>query len=110
MYALVVSMYKKGDTSVVNNCRLISLSSNPCKVLESIIKDIKISHLSINKLIDDRQNGFLLSHFTASQLLQCCYDWNKSADDGKPTDVVHIDFSKACGSISHDKFAHKLES
>ena len=58
-----------------------------------------MSHLSSNKLIDDSQHGFLSSHSTASQLLECCYDWNKSADEGKPTDVVYNDFSKAFNSI-----------
>ena len=38
-------------------------------------------HLSSNKLIDDSQHGFLLSHSTAFQLLEHCYDWNKSADE-----------------------------
>ena len=37
-------------------------------------------------------------------------DWNKSADEGKPTDVVYMDFSKTCDSILYDKFAPKLKS
>ena len=49
-----------------------------------------MSHLSSNKLIDDSQHGFLPSYSTASQLLEWCYDWNKSADEGKPTDVFSI--------------------
>ena len=46
----------------------------------------------------------------ASQLLECCYDWNKSADEGKPTDVAYIEFSKAFYNILQNKFAHKLKS
>ena len=78
--------------------------------MESMIKDNMMSHLSSNKRIDDSQHGFLPSHSTTYQHLKCCYDWDKSADEGKPTDVVYIDFSKAFDGISHDKFAQKIKS
>ena len=69
-----------------------------------------MSYLSSNKLNDVSHHGFLLSHSMAYQLLECFHDWNKSADEGKPTDVVYIDFIKAFNSISLDKFAHELKS
>jgi hypothetical protein len=52
-------IYKKGAKSDPGNYRLVSLTSVPCKLLESIIKDKLIDHLLENSLIYDSQHGFM---------------------------------------------------
>ena len=47
----VVPIYRKGEKGDPGNYRPVSLTSIPCKILESIIKDALMAHLLENKLI-----------------------------------------------------------
>ena len=42
----VTPIFKKGDRSLPGNYRPVSLTSVPCKVLESLIRDQLVEHLS----------------------------------------------------------------
>ena len=55
--ANVIPIYKKGDRHLAENYRPVSLTSVPCKVMESIIKEKMVDHLEINNLLSDRQYG-----------------------------------------------------
>ncbi len=60
--ANVTPIFKKGIKGDPGNYRPVSLTSVPCKVLESIIKDMLMQHLIGNNLIKEkllRQNIFL---------------------------------------------------
>jgi ribonuclease P/MRP protein subunit RPP40 len=54
--------------------------------------------------------GFLPSHSTSSQLLECFSDWCCANDQRLPVDAIYIDFSKAFDSVSHSKLISKLRS
>ena len=53
--AHVSAVFKKGDRASPNNYRPISLTSILCKVLESLLRDVIINHLSNNKLFSTKQ-------------------------------------------------------
>jgi hypothetical protein len=57
--AKVVQIYKKGPKSDAGSYRPVSLTSVPCKILESIIKDSVMKHLEEEQLINDSQHGFM---------------------------------------------------
>jgi hypothetical protein len=57
--ATVVPIHKKGSKREAGNYRPVSLTSIPCKVLESVIKDRMMEHLISNSLIKDTQHGFM---------------------------------------------------
>jgi hypothetical protein len=57
--AKVVPIYKKGPKSDAGNYQPVSLTSVPCKILESIIKDAVMKHLEEEQLINDSQHGFM---------------------------------------------------
>jgi ribonuclease P/MRP protein subunit RPP40 len=78
--------------------------------MESIIKDNMLAHVIDNALLDKNQHGFLPSHSTSSQLLECYYDWCKAFDNGVDMDAFYIDFSKAFDTVSHSKLMCKLKS
>ena len=109
-HAIVVPVHKKGDASCVTNYRPISLTSTLGKIMESMLKDNMLTHLHDCKLIDVNQHGFLPSHSTATQLLECSFDWCHAANNKIPTDVLYLDFSKAFDVISHSKLIQKLQS
>ena len=54
----VVPLYKKGVKNHPSNDRPISLTSEVCKILESIILDAISKHLESNTLINGSQHGF----------------------------------------------------
>ena len=69
-----------------------------------------LEHLTVNNLLDPSQHGFLPSHSTSSQLLECSYDWLSANDIHLPVDAIYIDLSKAFDSVSHSKLICKLHS
>jgi hypothetical protein len=97
-HAIVVPIFKKGDASLTKNYRPISLTCTLCKIMEGMIKDNMLLHLQSNNLLDPSQHGFLPSHSTSSQLLECFSDWCCANDQRLPVDAIYIDFSKAFDS------------
>jgi hypothetical protein len=57
--ATVVPIHKKGSKREAGNYRPVYLTSIPCKVLESVIKDRMMEHLISNNLIKDTQHGLM---------------------------------------------------
>ena len=76
--------------------------------MESIVRDALLLQLNNNNLINPDQHGFLSSHSTGSQLLECVNDWTDAAERGCCTDVCYIDFSYAFYSVSLPKLVQKL--
>ena len=56
--ANVTPVYKNGQRNLPNNYRPISLTSQSCKVLESIIRDHIIVFLSDKNVLASQQHGF----------------------------------------------------
>ena len=54
--ANVTPIYKKGSKNKPENYRPISLTSIPCKIMESILKDGIINHLLRNRLLNSSQH------------------------------------------------------
>ena len=94
-YATVTPIYKKGNASLMQNYRPISLTCTLRKTMESIIRDNKLAHLVDNNPLDKNQHGFLPCHSATSQLIEYYYDWSCANDVGYLVDVVYIGFSKA---------------
>ena len=67
-----------------------------------------MKHLNSHKILSDAQNGFRQNHSCESQLLLTVNDFAKGLDDGKQTDAVSLDFSKAFDKVSHRHLFIKL--
>lgn len=107
--AVVVPVFKKGSTSDPSNYRPISLTCTAGKILEAIVKDNILSHMTANNLISPNQFGFLAKRSTTSQLLESVTSWCKSFSNGVQTDVIYMDFAKAFDSVLCSKLLVKLE-
>ena len=66
----ITPLFKKGKKSDPQNYRPISLTSLVCKVLESLIKDSILSHLSKFSLIRSSQHGFTKNRSCLTNLLE----------------------------------------
>ena len=107
--AHVTPIHKKGSKSTPNNYRPVSLSSIPCKILESLIRDQLIRHLQDNNIISDYQHGFLSRRSCVTNLLLAMEDWSYNLDNGTPTDIAYLDFAKAFDRVPHCRLLSKLE-
>ena len=110
-HANVIPVFKgRGSTFDVSNYRPISLTSNICKVVESIVHKNNIKHCDKHKLLSNSQHDFRQQYSTTSNLLELLNDVTQDIDNNNKVDLITIDFSKAFDSISHSKLIHNLYS
>ena len=60
--ANVTPLHKKGPKSEVGNYRPVSLTSIPCKLLETIIRSRIVQFLEQNNLLSPSQHGYMDSY------------------------------------------------
>ena len=106
--ANVSPIYKKGDKTCPVNYRPISLTCILCKLLEHIVTSNVVKHLDKHKILYDLQHGFHAKRSCETQLTMLIEEKQQNLSDGKQTDVILLDFSKAFDKVSHEKLIHKL--
>ncbi len=97
----VLPLFKKGSDFLAQNYRPISLTCVCCRVVESIIADALMNHMS--DCLFQGQHGFRSKKSTVSQLLDTLNDWTKAADKGSSVDGLYIDLAKAFDTVQHEK-------
>lgn len=95
----ISNKFKKGDTHLPDNHRLVSLTSVPCKLLEHIICRHLIKHLTTNKILTNLNHGFRSGYSCESQLITTINDFLKEHDKVHLVDVAILDFSKSFDTL-----------
>jgi hypothetical protein len=108
--ANVTPIFKKGTKGDPGNYRPVSLTSVPCKMLESIVKEKMISHLLENKMISDSQHGFMPGKSCASNLVEFMDFVTEAVDKGNSVDIFYLDFSKAFDKVPHKRLVEKMKA
>ena len=108
--ANVSPIYKKGSKNNPENYRPISLTSIPCKIMESILKDGIINYLLNYHLLNSSQHGFLPNKSCTTNLLVFLEKITKAVDEGIPMDIIYLDFSKAFDKVPHKRLLLKMKS
>jgi hypothetical protein len=106
----VTPIFKKGSKADPGNYRPVSLTSVCCKMMESIIKDEMMSHLKKNGLIRASQHGFVPGRSCTTNLLEFLEGVSVKIDEGKPVDVVFLDFAKAFDKVPRERLLEKLRA
>ena len=106
--ANITPIFKKGSLSSPGNYRPVSITSVPCKILESIIRDEMLEHLERNKLLSDDQHGFTKNKSCLTNLLETLEDITSCLDNGEGVDIVFLDYRKAFDSVPHKRLVHKI--
>ena len=101
-------VYKKGDKSLVDNYRPISLISISGKCMENIIRDELMKHCK--PLLNEAQHGFMPKHSCTTQMIPFIDSLTCSLNAGTTTDVIYFDFQKAFDSVNHDLILSKLKN
>jgi hypothetical protein len=108
--AQVTPLFKKGDRSNQGNYRPVSLTSVVCKVMESVMRDRIIDHLTVNHLLSDCQHGFIAGRSCTTNLLSTLNNWTRLLDERVPVDALYLDFAKAFDSVPHERLLRKVNS
>ena len=108
--ARVVPIFKKGSRSKASNYRPVSLTSVPCKVMESLIRDAVLSHVNNKKLLSSEQHGFTSGRSCMTNLLVTLEDITRSLDEGLGVDIIYLDYSKAFDTVPHKRLISKLRA
>jgi len=108
--ALIVPVFKKGNRSDPCNYRPVSLTSVVCKIMERIVKDNVVEHLNEYKVIKGSQHGFTRGRSCLTNLLEFFEEVYEMIDEGKPVDVIYLDFAKAFDKVPHKRLAKKLQA
>ena len=106
--ANVTPIHKKGDRTDPSNYRPVSLISQVCKVLESLVRDHIIEHLSKNDILRDEQHGFREGRSCLTNLLETVEQWTEIIDDGHCIDIAYLDFRKAFDLVFHKHLLFKM--
>jgi hypothetical protein len=104
----VIPIFKNGDTLECDNYRPISLLSSFSKILEKIVAEKLLYHLSTNDLLYNHQYGFLPKRSTEHNLMQILDFATKALNDGMYCIGVFLDLRKAFDVCSHDILLKKL--
>ena len=108
--SIITPIFKNGNKRLPENYRPISISPLCSNIMQKIIKEKLVGHLTDNDLLSPAQFGFTKGKSCQLQLLESLEDWTKSLDRGKDVDVIFYDFKKAFDTLTHSKLILKLES
>lgn len=98
--SIIVKIPKKGDPSVCDNYRGISLMSIPCKVFGRIIIN-RLKH-EVEGMLREEQTGFRSGAGTIQQIFTLKNIIEQSKEFNTPLYMNFIDFQKAFDSINRD--------
>ena len=107
--ALVTPAFKKGQKYKAENYRPISLTCVCCKIFEHIVTSHIMKHAERSNILFPLQHGFRKGRSCETQLIEFTDDITKNMENGKQTDVLIMDFSKAFDKVSHSLLLHKLD-
>ena len=97
--ACITAIHKKGLKSAVGNYRPVSRTSVICKMMESIVRDHIVMHMSSNRLFADEQHGFVPNRECMTNLLLAIKEWTEAMESGYDIDIIYTYFAKAFDSV-----------
>ena len=107
--ANVIPLYKKGAKDKVANYRPVSLTSIASKICEKIVRKSIVNFWTDHQVFIGEQFGFMKKRSCLSQLLDTFHSWAKARNDSHKVDVMLPDFTKAFGSVPHQRLLAKLK-
>ena len=106
----ITPVYKAGNKNLATNYRPISLLSIPSKILERIVHNRLLSHLTTNSILSPGQFGFRPGSSTQEALLSATHDWQRYLDLGLSTAALFLDMSKAFDKVPHCQLLRSLSA
>jgi ribosomal protein S16 len=107
--AKIIPIYKKGPKNNPKNYRPISLLPTLSKIFEKVIKIRLIRHLSINKILSDRQFGYKVGVSTGDAINSLINDIVIALNNKMKVAALFLDLSSAFDTVDHQILLRKLE-
>ena len=104
----VIPLFKKGNKTLAENYRPVSLTSHIIKVFERVLRKKLMKHLEDNNLISVNQHAFLKGRSCISQLLEHIEHILQQLENQGNIDVVYLDFKKAFDKVDHNVLLKKI--
>ncbi|KAK3855374.1 hypothetical protein Pcinc_038223 [Petrolisthes cinctipes] len=108
--ANITPIHKKNNKMEPLNYRPVSLTSVVSKLLESIIREELVGHLTENSLIVDEQHGFRSKRSCLTNMLYYLDDLVNAVNAGSCVHVNYLDCEKALDRIPHQRLLTKLKA
>ena len=106
--ANVTAIHKSGDKTNLENYRPISLTSVAYKLMERLILDKIVDHMTPHNLFSPYQHGFIPGKSCITQLLETLEEITDAMDQGYDVDIIYLDYTKAFDKIPHKRLLKKL--
>ena len=108
--AKIIPLFKKGDKTLLENYRPISILPAISKIFERIMFNQIHNHFSMHNLFYSGQYGFRANHSTQFAALELIDRITQDLDQGNMPITIFIDLSKAFDTLNHDILIYKLKS
>ena len=102
-------LFKKGDVTLLNNYRPISLLPCVSKIFERVLFNQLYEYFERNDLLTQHQYGFRKNHSTEFAAMELSDRVANLLELGKIPFNLYIDLSKAFDVLNHDILLSKLE-
>jgi len=106
--ASITPLFKKGKRSQVDNDRPVS--SQICKVVESVLRDELVYHLESHNLLQNSQHGFRKGFSCATNLLTFLDTVTAYIDEKSNVDTVYLDLAKSFDKVPYQRLILKLKA
>ena len=108
--AKIILLFKKGDKTLLENYRPISILPAISKIFERIMFNQIHNHFSMHNLFYSGQYGFRANHSTQFAALELIDRITQDLDQGNMPITIFMDLSKAFDTLNHDILIYKLKS
>lgn len=99
--AKVIPIFKKGDNTVLENYRPISLLSTISKIMEKIVYARMILFIEKHNILNSAQHGFRKNKSTQSAVLDFLVSLYNNLDSNNKCIGIFMDLSKAFDLVDH---------
>ena len=104
-----ITLFKKGDSSLLVNYRPILLLPTISQVFERVIHDQMYKYINQFNLLAEQQYGFRKQHSTEYTAIKLVDHVSKEMEAGKTPTSVSIDLSKAFNTLTFEVLLYKFK-